>query len=201
MEGAFTERNVVTDYPRNFDEAYNNVSATIEMIDKGELRQDVLCTIEWAKPINFQNDYDSIVPNHQVAESSYLSSKTILEFVISVPRGHYVKPSDFELVLAVRFRDVDNNRINLGQWIPANNIWRQFLEAMTIVRKQDLKAIVQPRRSGSLAYHARSIMQHMTDKQLQVIERDMLFVNEPVTGPNVHYRINQPNGFGNYQHI
>ena len=95
MEGAFTERNVGTDYPRNFDEAYNNVTATIEMIDKGELRQDVLCTIEWAKPINFQNDYDSIVPNHQVAESTYLSSKTILEFVISVQRGHYVKPSDF----------------------------------------------------------------------------------------------------------
>ena len=41
----------------------------------------------------------------------------------------------------------------------------------------------------------------MTDKQLQVIERDMLFVKEPGTGPNVHYRINQPNAFGNYEHI
>ena len=48
------------------------------MTDKGELREDVLSTVEWAKSINFQNDYDSIVPNHQVAESTYLSSKTIL---------------------------------------------------------------------------------------------------------------------------
>ena len=41
----------------------------------------------------------------------------------------------------------------------------------------------------------------MRDKQLQVIERDMLFVKEPVIAPNVQYRINQPNVFGNYQHI
>ena len=75
MEGAFTKRNDRTDYPRNFDEAYNNVSATIEMIDHGELREDVLSTIEWAKLISFQNYYDRIVPNHQVAESTYLSSK------------------------------------------------------------------------------------------------------------------------------
>ena len=46
MEGAFTERNDGSDYPRNFDEAYNNVSATIEMRDRGELREDVLSTIE-----------------------------------------------------------------------------------------------------------------------------------------------------------
>ena len=88
-----------------------------------------------AKPINFQNDYDSIVPNHQVAESTYLSSKTNLEFVISVLRCHYVKPSDFELVLPVRFQDEDNDRINLGQWIQVNNSWGRFLEAITIVRK------------------------------------------------------------------
>ena len=34
MEGAFTERNDGTDYLRNFDEAYNNVLATIEMIER-----------------------------------------------------------------------------------------------------------------------------------------------------------------------
>ena len=44
-------------------------------------------------------------------------------------------------------------------------------------------------------------MQHTADKQLQVIDREMLFVKEPVIGPNVHYRINQPNVFGNYEHI
>ena len=41
----------------------------------------------------------------------------------------------------------------------------------------------------------------MTDKQLQVIERDKFFAKQPVIGPNVHYRINQLNLFGSYEHI
>ena len=54
MEGAFTERNDRTDSPRNFYEAYNNVSLTIEMIDKGELREDVLSTIAWLSLLIFK---------------------------------------------------------------------------------------------------------------------------------------------------
>ena len=54
MEEEFTERNDRTDSPRNFDEAYNNVSVTIEMIDKGELREDVLSTIEWLSLLIFK---------------------------------------------------------------------------------------------------------------------------------------------------
>ena len=100
-------------------------------------------------------------------------------------------PRDFELVLPVRFRDEDGNRINLGEWIPANNFWGRFLEGLKIERKQDLKSIVLPRPSGSLASHARSIMQHMTDEQLKVIEREMLFVKEPVVGENIHYRLDR----------
>ena len=107
MEAAFTDRNDGVDYPQNFEEAYKNVSATTDMIDNGDLREDVLATIEWAKAINYQNEYDSIVPSQQVAESTYISTKTILEFNIEVPRGNYVRPADFELVLLVRFRDED----------------------------------------------------------------------------------------------
>ena len=159
------------------------------MTDNGDLRENVIATIEWAKPINYQNEFDNIVPSQQVAESTYLSTKTILEFNIEVPRGHYVRPADFELVLPVRFRD--GNRRNLGEWIPANNFWEIFLGGLKIKRKQDLKSIVLPKPSGSLASHARSIMQHMTDKQLKVIETEMLFVKEPVVGENIHYRLNR----------
>ena len=98
MEGAFTKRNDGVDYPRNFDEAYKNISAITDMIDNGDLREDVLATKEWAKPINYQNEFDNIVPSQQIAESTYLSTKTILEFNIEMPRGHYVRPADFELV-------------------------------------------------------------------------------------------------------
>ena len=41
----------------------------------------------------------NIAPSQQVAESTYLSAKTILEFNIEVPRRHYVRPADFEPVL------------------------------------------------------------------------------------------------------
>ena len=191
MEGAFTERNDGVDYPRNFDEAYKNVSAITDMIDNGDLREDILATIEWAKPINHQKEFDNIIPSQQVAESTYLSTKTILEFNIEVPRGNYVRLADFELVIPVRFRDEDGNRINLGEWIPVNNFWGRFLEGLKIERKQDLKSIVIPRPPRSLASHARSIMQHMANEQLKVIEREMLFIKEPVVGENIHYRLDR----------
>ena len=88
-----------------------------------------------------------------------------------MPRGHYVRPADFELVLPVRFGDEDSNRVNIGEWTPAKNFWGKFLEGLKIEAKQDLKSIVLPRSSGSLASHARSIMQHMTDEQLKITER------------------------------
>ena len=191
MEGAFIERNDGVDYPRNFDKAYKKVSAITDMIDNDDLREHVLTTIEWAKPINYPNEFDNIVPSQQVPESTYLSTKTILEFNIEVPRGHYVRPADFELALPVRFRDEDGNRINLGEWIPAINFRGRFLEGLKIERKQDLKSIVLPRPSGSLASHARSIIQHMTDEQLKVIEWEMLLVKEPVVGENIYYRLDR----------
>ena len=36
---------------------------------------------------------------------------------------------------------------------------------------------------------------------MKQIERDMLFVKEPVAGENIHYSINQEDVFDNYPHI
>ena len=72
MEGAFTKKKDGVDYPRNFNEAHKNVSAISDMIDNTNLREDVLATIECAKPINYQNELGNIVPSQQIAESTYL---------------------------------------------------------------------------------------------------------------------------------
>ena len=52
------------------------------MIDNGDLREGALSTIEWKKSINYQNEFGNIIPSQQVAESTYLSTKTVLEFNI-----------------------------------------------------------------------------------------------------------------------
>ena len=114
-EGAFTERNDWVDYPRRFDEAYKNMEALNEMLDKGEVREDVLNSIEWAKPINFQKEIDAIVPIKQIAESTYLSSDTVFEFNLVIPNGNYTVPSDFELIFPMRFEDENGGRPNLSR--------------------------------------------------------------------------------------
>ena len=116
-EGAFTERNDGVDYPRCFDEAYKNMEALSEMLDKGEVREDVLSSIEWAKPINFQNKYDAIVLTKQIAESTDSSSGTVLEFNLVIPNGNCTVPSDFNLILPVRFEDENGGRLSLSRWI------------------------------------------------------------------------------------
>ena len=169
-EGAFTERNDGVDYPRHFDEAYKNMEALNEILDKGEVREDVLNTIEWEKPINFQNEYDAIVPTKQTAESTYLSSGTVLEFNLVIPNGNYTVPSDFELILPVRFKDENGGRLNLSRWLPVNNFFGCLIESMSVFRKDDQHPIVHPRPSGSVTSYSLSIMQHMTSKQLEVMK-------------------------------
>ena len=45
-EEAFIERNVGVDYPWQFVEVYKNMEAFNEMLDKGEVREDVQNSIE-----------------------------------------------------------------------------------------------------------------------------------------------------------
>ena len=87
-EEAFIERNVGVDYPQQFVEVYKNMEAFNEMLDKVEVREDVQNSIKQAKPINFQNEYDAIVPTKQIAESTYLSSGTVLEFNLVIPNSN-----------------------------------------------------------------------------------------------------------------
>ena len=114
-EGAFTERNDGVDYTRCSDETYKNMEALNGMLDKGEVREDVLNTMEWAKPINFQNKFDAIVPTKQIAERTYLSSSTVLEINLVIANGSYTFPSDFGLLLPVRFKDENGGRLNLSR--------------------------------------------------------------------------------------
>ena len=60
---------------------------------------------------------------------------------------------------------------------------------LTISRKDDMKQIVPPTPSGSIATYMRSIMEDMTPDQLAVIENDVLFDRSQVTGDNVHHRL------------
>ena len=73
------------------------------MLDKGEVREDVLNSVELAKPINFQSKYDVIVPTKQIAESTYFPSGTVLEFNVVIPNSNFTVLSNFELILPVRF--------------------------------------------------------------------------------------------------
>ena len=72
---------------------------------------------------------------------------------------------------------------------------------MEIVRKEDRETIVQQRPSGALAAHARSIMQNMSADQLKLVERDMLFVKEPVTGANISHRRDLADPFNQFSHL
>ena len=72
---------------------------------------------------------------------------------------------------------------------------------MSVFRKGDQHPIVHPRYSRSVASYSRSIMQHMTSKQLQVIERDLLFVKESVVGTDIYHRFGQEDVFAQYNHF
>ena len=41
----------------------------------------------------------------------------------------------------------------------------------------------------------------MTSKQLEVIERDLLFVKDPVVGADIYYKFGQENAFAQYNHF
>ena len=131
--------------------------------------------MDWAKPLNFQDSYEKVSPSKQTAEVTYLTGGTVLEFNVIVPMGQYVRPADWELVLPVRFETGDGNKIHLGRWLPVNNFFGHYLETITISRKDDLKTIVHPRLSGSIAVYMRSLMEDMSADQLKIIERDVLF--------------------------
>ena len=72
---------------------------------------------------------------------------------------------------------------------------------LTISRKDDMKPIVQPTPSGSIATYMRSIMEDMTSDQLAVIENDVLFDRSQVIGDNVHHRLHDGDQLATCNHL
>ena len=99
------------------------------MIDKSELDEETVGSVDWVKPIKFQDTYKRITPEVQTATSSYLMGWTVLQFNITVPDSKYIRPGNMELILPIRFRqEYNNERIKLLQFIPVNNFFGHFLE-------------------------------------------------------------------------
>ena len=157
-ESNFTHTGDTLNYLTDFDETYNNARKAVQMIGKGELDGETVGSVDWAKPIRFQDTYKRITPEVQTTTSSYLTGGTELEFNITVPDTKYIRPGDMELVLPIRFRQEQNDeRINLSQFIPVNNFFGHFPETVTVSRKEDLETLVHLLPSGSITCYIRKI--------------------------------------------
>ena len=54
-ENAFTEHGDSLSYPWNYHGVLENTETVIRLIEKGKVEEDVLDTLDWAKPLNFQD--------------------------------------------------------------------------------------------------------------------------------------------------
>ena len=144
------------------------------MVDKGKTEGETIATVDWVQPLKFQDSYGRVALEIQATTTSGTSG-TFLECNIVVPSGRFIRPADMELVLPIRVRQEQNGeRIHLGQFIPVNSFLGHFLEIITISRKDDLKQIVMPKPSGSIATYMRRILEDMSDDQLKFIERHFI---------------------------
>ena len=87
-ENAFTEQGAYLNYLRNYHDALKNTDTVIRLIDKGEVEEDILDTLNWAKPLNFQDSCEKISPSKQTVEATYLTGGTVLEFNVIVQRDN-----------------------------------------------------------------------------------------------------------------
>ena len=203
-EAAFTERNEATDAPRNFREAEMTIEMMKEIVDNGILRilmEDAMSAVPSFKPITFQGKFNNIYRTNQPAESSYLNTRSLLEFNIVIPHVLHTVPADFELVFPVRFKDANGNYLNLGNWLPVNNFFGRLIDTLQVNRKGDQLKVIPSDPLGSVGRYSTGIMQHMSDEQLAVIERDMLFVKTPVVGEDIHNRVNREANAATYDHF
>ena len=157
------------------------------MIDKGKV--DVSDTLDWTKPLNFQDSYEKISPSKQTAEATYLAGGTVLEFNVVVPTEQYIRPTDWELVLSVRSETGTEIKFIWEGGYPTISFFGHYLETITILGKDDLKAISHPRPPGSIAVYLSSIAEGMGADQLAMMERDALFDKAAVAGLGVRHRL------------
>ena len=93
----------------------------------------------------------------------------------------------------VKFVDRNGNKIHIGNWVPVNNFFGHQMKSMAVLRKNYQEKMLPNLPLDSVARYSPSILQHMSREQLEFLERVVLFVKTPVSGKNIHYRINADN--------
>lgn len=87
----------------------------------------------------------------QPAESTYINTRSLLEFNLELQKGTYTVPENMILVLPVRFQNKTmGNFINIERFLPANNFFCHFIESVNIYKEDDLTRIAPPLPSGSV---------------------------------------------------
>ena len=71
-KNSFAEQSDSLNYSRNYHDALKNTETVIRLIDNREIEEDVLDTMGWAKPLNFQDSYNKISTSKQTAKATYL---------------------------------------------------------------------------------------------------------------------------------
>ena len=66
-ESNFTHTRDNLNYPTDFDETYSNAKKAVQMTDKGELDGETVGSVDWVKPIKFQDTYKRITPEVRAA--------------------------------------------------------------------------------------------------------------------------------------
>ena len=137
-KSSFRETGDTLNYPRVYHDALENTKKALTMVDKGEMECDTIETICCTRSLAFQDSYQKITHLTQAAAPSYLTGGTILEFNIIVAQGQCTRPTNWELVLPVRFRTEDNYLIDLGCFIPVNNFFGHYLQSWPKYMRQTL---------------------------------------------------------------
>ena len=138
----------------------------------------------------------------QTAEDTYINTRSLIEFNLELKKSTCIVPENMVLVLPVRFQNkTTGNSINTERFLPVNNFFGHFIKSVNIYKEHDLIRIVPPLPSGSVGWYMSTILQHMTEEQLKVLERNILYIKTPVVGTNIENRINRLGDTDNYDHF
>ena len=93
-ESSFTDTRDTLNYPRGYHDALQNMKKALTMVNKVEMEVDTVETVDWARPLAFQDSYQKITHSKQTAAPTYLTGGTVLEFNIIVPQGEFVRSAE-----------------------------------------------------------------------------------------------------------
>ena len=68
-------------HPRGYYDALQNTKKALTMVDKREMEGDTIETVDWARPLAFQDSCQKITRSTQTVAPTYLTDGTVLEFV------------------------------------------------------------------------------------------------------------------------